>query len=81
VVRLNIKQVIGANPTEYITVGTDSAVTNSAFSLLEGDFTVPGRLKRGHSVILIIDRIPTMFDINPEWHAVYGLRRQMACIT
>lgn len=41
VVRLNIKQVIGANPTDYITVGTDSAVTNSAFSLLEGDFTVP----------------------------------------
>ncbi len=39
-VRLNIKQVIGTDPTQYITVGSVTA-TDTDFSLVEGDYTVP----------------------------------------
>jgi hypothetical protein len=39
-VRLNIKQVIGTDPTQFINLGTVTA-NNADFSLIEGDYTVP----------------------------------------
>lgn len=39
-IRLNIKQVLGTDPTQYITLDTVTA-GNSSFTLLEGDYTVP----------------------------------------
>lgn len=40
VIRLNIKQTLGTDPTQYITLGSVTA-SNTDFSLVEGDFTVP----------------------------------------